>query len=312
MQKNQPNQIRLNQLLLKMIKSKDYFPFYYMKMDYIIKKLKLSFDDIYENNQIGGSKHTFETKFKSNTYFIDYHTSKTDPINKLIFIYRQKVSDQTYDETLESEYTDLKHCALLSYSNNQILNIILITINSDCIRSNNQKYIEHCGSILLKIIIRLAKIEGFKKIILEDGTNFYCKDEHNMRFDLSKGRTLTDGITFYAKYGFKYMDEDNNTIYMKNKSIMDNLKTSDINIEQFIRLIFKKLMPIYKIYTNKDFIIDINFILDSHLELTDKPLYEFLKMISYNCCIIFSLILDNLFNMFGLTYIQSPKMYLDL
>ena len=99
---------------------------------------------------------------------------------------------------------------------------------------------------------------------------------------------------------------------MKNKSIMDNLKTSDINIEHLIRLIFRKLMPIYKLYTNKDFIVVINIILKSHLELIDRPLYEFIKKVSYNYCIIFSLIVDNLFNTFGLTYIQKHKMYLDL
>ena len=312
MQKNQPNQIRLNQLLLKMIKTKDYFPFYYVKLDCILKKLKLSLDDIYEIDQKGGSKHTFKTNINSNTYYIDYHTSKTDPTNKLIFIYRQKVPNQTYDESLETNYTDLKHCALLSYSDNQILNILLIKTNSDCIRSNNQKQIEKCGSILLKIIIQFAKTNGFRKIVLEDGSNFYCKDEHNMYFDLIKGKTLTDGVSFYIKYGFKYLDEDDNIIYMKNKSIMDNLKTSDINIEQFIRLIFRKLIPVYKIYTNKDFIADINLILESHLELIDKPLYEFIKRVSYNCCIIFSLIINNLFNIFGLIYIQKPKMYLDL
>lgn len=140
-----------------------------------MKKLKLSLDDIYEIDQRGGTKHT---------YYIDYHTSKTDPTNKLVFIYRQKISNQTYNESLETDYTDLKHCALLSYSNNQILNIILINANSDCIRTDNQKRIEKCGSILLKIIIRFAKTKGFKKILLEDVSNFYCKDEHNMYFDL--------------------------------------------------------------------------------------------------------------------------------
>ena len=56
-------------------------------MDCILKKLKLSLDDIYEIDKKGGFKHT---------YYIDYHTSKTDPTNKLVFIYKQKVSNQTY------------------------------------------------------------------------------------------------------------------------------------------------------------------------------------------------------------------------
>lgn len=64
----QPNKIRLNQLFLKIVKSKDYFPNYYMKLDGIIKRLKISFDDIYEIDQIGGSgsKHIYETKIKLN------------------------------------------------------------------------------------------------------------------------------------------------------------------------------------------------------------------------------------------------------
>ena len=42
MQTIQSNQIRLNQLLLKIIKSKDYFLSYYMKLDAILKNLHLS------------------------------------------------------------------------------------------------------------------------------------------------------------------------------------------------------------------------------------------------------------------------------
>ena len=58
---------------------------------------------------------------------------------------------------------------------------------------------------------------------------------------------LTDAISFNTKFGFKYSNSDDNITYLKNKSIVDKLKTSDIDIGLFIRLIFKKLIPIYKI-----------------------------------------------------------------
>lgn len=312
MQTIQSNQIRLNQLLLKIIKSKDYFPSYYMKLDSILKNLNLSFDHIFTVNQNGGSKHTFETTINSYTYYINYHTSNTDPNNKLIFIYRQSASNQTYDESLDSEYTDTKHCALLSYSDPDIIHIILINSKSDCFRSNNPKKIEKYGSTLLKIIKRFAKTKGFKKIMLEDSSNFYCKDEHNLKFDLSKGRVLTDGLSFYAKYGFKYVDKKIESIYANNKSIMDNLKTSDIDLGSFIKLVFINLIPTYQIFNNKDFIADINLILNLYTELYNKPLYEFMKNISYNCCVIFSLIINDLFKFLNLDNRDGAKMYFDL
>ena len=37
----------------------------------------MKLDDIYEIYQIGGFKYTFETKIKSDIYYINYHTSKT-------------------------------------------------------------------------------------------------------------------------------------------------------------------------------------------------------------------------------------------
>lgn len=43
MHKNHPNQIKLNHLLLKIIKTKDYFPVYYMKLDCIFEKIKIIF-----------------------------------------------------------------------------------------------------------------------------------------------------------------------------------------------------------------------------------------------------------------------------
>ena len=312
---HQPNQIKLNQLFLNIVKSKDYFPNYYMKLDGIIKRLKISFDDVYEIDQIGGSgsKHIYETKIKSDTYYINYHTSKTDQNNKLIFIYRQEPK-QTYAETIESEYTDTKHCALLSYSISkpEIINIVLLNSKSDCFRSNNPKKVVKYGSTLLKIIKRFARTKGFKKIILEDSSNFYCKDEHNFRFNSSKGHILVDGLSFYAKYGFKYFDKKIESIYINNKTIMDNLKTSDIDLGSFIKLIFSNLMSIYQIYEHKDFIADINLILNAYTELIEYPLYEFMKRISYSCCVIYSIIIDDLFKILNLDHRENAKMYMDL
>jgi hypothetical protein len=122
---------------------------------------------------------------------------------------------------------------------------------------------------------------------------------------------LTTGTSFYFRFGFKYVSSNNNLIYEQNKSKLDKLKTNDIDLAIFIRLILNRIKDVRTIY-NHDFLSDIIYVVSIYDELKDKPLYDFFKNMSYECCELFSLIHIDLFKILGLEMLSDTNMYLKM
>jgi hypothetical protein len=67
---------------------------------------------------------------------------------------------------------------------------------------------------------------------------------------------MTKGIPYYAKFGFVFIDQEQNLIMELNRNKMTKLKLDHLGLDIFVYLILNELVknPLYKIY-KYDFII---------------------------------------------------------
>ena len=145
--------------------------YYESKLIHFIRSNKI--DKYIQNNlisniQYGGKQYS--TTIDDLKIKFDYYINETDD-NTIIYI------SDTNDKT------GLKYCAMLTYSNQDILNIGLIETPIRCINiqtinkseskdiiNNKLKY----GDLMMKAIINFSKDNCFKKIHLDDISRFNC------------------------------------------------------------------------------------------------------------------------------------------
>ncbi len=156
--------------------------------------------------QIGGKKKRI--KLENNIF--EYHI-KTYTIDKnekrLCFLNIVETSD---------------YCACLLYSTktsgNTTLRIEGIFNGDDCVKCENPSHKFKIGNILMLIILKLVNISSefshIKQIELSDVSQFKC---HGYGLQLKYFKTIFDGIPFYAKYGFRPLNNYDYGIYRFNR-----------------------------------------------------------------------------------------------
>ena len=294
---------------------------HYMKImnfyDNIGIKFNTKFIKINSHIQIGGSNiKTFSARYRDNNYSFDYYKS-VETLDDHIVIFINKINNKD----LIKEYSVNNHCAMLSYSKHDQtqLQIYIIEYCNKCIKTDKEietKY-KPSGTILMKLIILFAKHYKFKSITLEDESKFYCKDStvDNLRYELKYVYTMTKGIPYYAKFGFVFVDQEQNLIMESNKNKMTKLKLDHLGLDVFVYLILNELVKnsLYKIY-KYDFIKGIHNIMNIYKQALEDniSLMSFLNHISYNECQIMCVIYHNLYRLFKLEYYTNNKMILHL
>ena len=277
--------------------------YYESKLIHFIRSNKI--DKYIQNNlisniQYGGKQYS--TTIDDLKIKFDYYINETDD-NTIIYI------SDTNDKT------GLKYCAMLTYSNQDILNIGLIETPIRCINiqtinkseskdiiNNKLKY----GDLMMKAIINFSKDNGFKKIHLDDISRFNCIDsKKELSYSLLHVHILTDGYPWYYKYGFKFIFQKDHQKIKSNKKIIQNKLTKDLGFDTLITFIYDKAQDIISIEI-------IGHILKLYTKYKDEPLNKFLKKFTRSYCDIMSYIYMDIYHYFDLESFDTNSMELIL
>lgn len=255
-----------------------------------------------QDQQIGGD--IFTTKLSNIKYSFEYFKAKPqNDYTKAIIIKRLNDNSQI-DKT--TEHYQSKHCALLLYNGKEILHLAFLNMYSDCYKSEEKN---KSGSILLKLIILWGKEQGFKKITLSDQAMYDCKDNNfGFRYEIKYLHTLTHGKTWYAKYGFSFVNNIDKENQKYNKQILDKIKTKDYPLEILLRMIMRKIVDdgISKLYDSYNYLDSINQIIKLYDAYANESFYSFMKILSREYCIITSNIYMSIYESLKLKpYISS-------
>lgn len=160
-------------------------------------------------NQIGGEQYEIELKDRK-TYY--YNIDEIEPISKT----KHKMLFLTFD--------NINECACLTFgkkeSNNNVLRIDGIKSFEDCILCKDTKHKFKSGDILMQIIFELVKndpkFSHINKIELADSSQKQC---YNIGLKLIYLRTMTHGIPYYAKFGFRpVLKRDYEDVFVHNRN----------------------------------------------------------------------------------------------
>ena len=180
-------------------------------------------------NQIGGKHYEIELK-DGKTYY--YNINDIEPINKT----KYKMLYMTFD--------DINECACLTFgkkdSNNNILRIDGIKSFDECILCKDEKHKFKSGDILMQLILELVKndtqFSHIDKIELADSSQKQCYD---IGLKLIYLRTMTHGIPYYAKFGFRpVLKTDYEDVFVHNRNNFKLNKT--MTKDELLNIIKKK------------------------------------------------------------------------
>ena len=222
--------------------------------------------------------------------------------DKLIFIYKN--SDLKSIQQTNNEFDNRIHCAMLSYKNKDSLKILILNSSSKCVKCVKSSY----GTALLKIIIKYAKKYEFKSILLDDESKYFCSTKNNLHYKLQLVHTLTHGYPWYAKFGFKFINNKDNKILKHNKEKLDNLKTFDLSFDGLMYIIFDNIVHTKShtlILGEDNFINSINNIINIYLKNKEKTLYNFFSELTRHECDIMCLIYNELFKALKLEHMPT-------
>jgi hypothetical protein len=141
-------------------------------------------------------------------------------------------------------FDDTYDCACLTFgkkeSNNSVLRIDGIKSFDDCILCNDEEHKFKSGDILMQIILKIVKnnpeFSHIDKIELADASQKKCYD---IGLQLVYLRTMTHGIPYYAKFGFRpVLKTDYEDVFVHNRNNFKLNKT--ISRDELFKIIDKK------------------------------------------------------------------------
>jgi hypothetical protein len=144
------------------------------------------------------------------------HGETTIPVRLVLCKYGNgsQIYNMIYDDPNRS--TNMHTFKILFY-HKKIKNAIKI--------ANIQRNDKLSGTVIIEMIIKMAKLMNVKKIYLQDGSRIACGD---VNIILPIVHLLEKGELWYSKFGFKFDVDDNGTneiyMYKSNKDIMLRLK----------------------------------------------------------------------------------------
>ena len=225
-------------------------------------------------NQIGGE--IYDIKLKDNkTYY--YNINAIEPIGK------------TKYKMLFLNFDNINECACLTFgtkkSKDNVLRIDGIKSFEDCIMCKDNKHKFKSGDILMQIIMELVKndpnFSHITKIELADSSQKSC---YNIGLRLVYLRTMTHGIPYYAKFGFRPMlktDYKNVFDYNRNNFKLNKTITRDelLNIIKNKKInMSKKTYEIYEKYMKKNIvnkkIINPILLISQIIKMADNSVVE--------------------------------------
>jgi hypothetical protein len=201
-------------------------------------------ENINFKGQKGGAVFSIKLSDKK-TY--KYHLDKITSLNK----------NNTEHELCFLNINEDERCMCFTFHSKET-GINILTIH-DLLINNNDEYIEcekpqkniKSGELLVKILIELVKTnEAFshiKYIELQDNTIKKC---YGIGIQLKYLKTITDGIPYYAKFGFKPKKKSNDEIFEfnKNKYIESSKFIKNDKFDNLFTILKKDNEKLYKFY----------------------------------------------------------------
>jgi hypothetical protein len=227
--------------------------------------------DINFKYQIGGK--TYEIKLDNEIkyeFYIDEIIPETNKKRRMCF--------------MSNSYSYECLCVLFGTkeSGDNKMRIESVLGSNECIKCDNKEKKIKAGDTLIQILLKIVKsnkkFAHIKKIELADTSKKSCYD---IGIELLYLRTITHGIPYYAKFGFRPNNDDDYNIFKKNrnnfklnKTITNNelieiIETSKKKFNKDTYIIYKKYIEKY-ILNNKNinvqmFIIELIDIIDISL-----------------------------------------------
>ncbi|QKF94606.1 hypothetical protein QKU48_gp1148 [Fadolivirus algeromassiliense] len=94
--------------------------------------------------------------------------------------------------------------------------------NNNCYIANIHKVEGVSGTSMVNTLLKFLKIIGVEQIILHDGARILCEN-NGQEIDLSFFKLIEKGITFYQKFGFKFLMDPGNAWHMIDFGNTDNM-----------------------------------------------------------------------------------------
>lgn len=244
---------------------------------------------ILENNLNLHGGEIKEFIYEDTKYIFDVYKKKEDNLRR-IFIksLKSKSSEIDYD-----------NCAQLVYeSGSDKLKIESLNGNRGCIKmkAKDGKKVDKQGTMLMYAIIDWAKINKFKKIILQDESFIICETSKiKLKYLLYNGYILQTGYPWYWKFGFKYMDKESNIKLENNKKKLDKLTVSNIAFEDLLDILLSKIeIGRYiddNLLDNAQMLKNIGLMTKIYKKhYSSENVYDFFKEMYMDCCEIMAII----------------------
>ena len=205
-------------------------------------------------------------------------------------------------------------CFSMIYRTKEKLEIKGIQISGACVLEHNDtdgksKKAKKQGTIILNHIIKYAKENNFKSIELTDGSTYSCSNTmFKKSYSIPRIHTLCYLEPWHYKYGFRYVDDENNQNVVNNKIILSNMKTHNLRFDLFIGYLYDKM----KLEFLEDIVSDKIIILLKDIQIIysnnyKQPICEFFKELTYKYCDIVSMIDDEIFDLLGLKLSEAER-----
>jgi hypothetical protein len=207
---------------------------------------------LYFKSQVGGKKQMIKLKDgKTYEYHIDTIVPYDDTKKQISFLNLTETNDNCmflFFDTQNSKENTPGFGSACTYDNPAVsggterrmipLYIQSISNQDDCIKSEDNRYKYKVGDILMQIIIQLVKekklFSHIKQIELTDISKKMC---YGIGLQLIYLRTITHGIPYYAKYGFRPNNEEDYDIFKYNRNNFKLNKT--ITNDKLLQIIEK-------------------------------------------------------------------------
>ena len=232
-------------------------------------------------SQIGGNYKSFKIEY-DNKIEIEFKKVQIDKKHIDIFISDKFVDEPTNENSciVININKENKEAYIQGISGSSLYNCFA---NPDFILKNP-------GSFYLKMTIKMLQKykEKFNINIITLKDNATISIDKKITYNLSQFKLLTEGVTWYEKYGFK-INKENEKIHEASKKILNKLRVKGTNIRKLLKELDNKKV-------NNDYIKNILNCLDKNKR---EKLIEIMNLIfninrSNETNIIYALVIDKL------------------
>jgi hypothetical protein len=216
------------------------------------------------------------------------------------------------------------NCLCFNYYNKDTGNTTLIlndlNASEECVVCDDKKHLLKMGDILMQLFIKWIKnyseLSHIKRIELQDNSTKKC---YGIGLKLLYLRTITDGIPYYAKYGFRPVEKKEQQIFRYNREqfkkniLLDNKRVDTIfenTKNKYNKKPYEMYIQLYKKIIMETNPIDIKLLFKNMLNLGNNEKTK-IERRKYTCELV-SYVLINFYKELGYKDYEDEKWFLTI